>query len=205
MDAITLLTDAQNAGLSVSVVGGVLRVRGPKQAGAIANLLLSRKEEIVPLLAAVSHPFAGMDKPNHMVPLSVNPNEDFEERAAICEYDGGLSREWAEGLARICTMARPVDILPPRWRSIVNAAGQFANQWAQRANEVGWTVEQVFGIQHDVPVKQVCVMGLLCALADPDTTMVDLTEELAIFEVGRNRVLKKLHKDALFTCGKCLL
>lgn len=32
-------------------------------------------------------------------------NEDFEERAAIMEYDGGLSREEAEAKARICTEA----------------------------------------------------------------------------------------------------
>ena len=135
MDAMTLLADARSAGLSVSVAGGVLRVRGPKQAADIANLLLSRKGEIVPLLAVVPPLFAKVDKPEQVVPL--DRNEDFEERAAICEHDGGLSREWAEGLARICTMARPDDILPPRWRSIVDAAGQFVDQWARRAHEVG--------------------------------------------------------------------
>lgn len=46
--------------------------------------------------------------------------EAFEERAAIMEYDGRLTRSMAERLARICQrvdVAEPLKPLPPEKRS----------------------------------------------------------------------------------------
>ena len=48
----------------------------------------------------------------------------FDERAAIIEFDGEIPREWAEGLARLCTMPQPSNVTSWRWRQAVDAAGR---------------------------------------------------------------------------------
>ena len=52
MDSVTLLADAQAAGLSVRAAGDRLVVRGPRAAEHLARRLLARKEEVLPLLHA---------------------------------------------------------------------------------------------------------------------------------------------------------
>ena len=52
MDSVTLLADAQAAGLSVHAAGDRLVVRGPRAAEHLARRLLARKEEVLPLLHA---------------------------------------------------------------------------------------------------------------------------------------------------------
>jgi hypothetical protein len=76
MDSVTLLANAYVAGLQVQADGERLMVRGPKRLAPLVQYLLSRKVEILDVLALV------------------------EERVAIMEYDGGLSRAEAERLAR---------------------------------------------------------------------------------------------------------
>ncbi len=52
MVAVSLLQEAEAAGLSVCVEGDRLVVRGPKSAGAIAERLLDHKAEVIELLSA---------------------------------------------------------------------------------------------------------------------------------------------------------
>lgn len=53
----------------------------------------------------------------------VLPNEDdFIERAAIAEYDGGLSRPHAEALAAIQTIERPAGISKEQMSEIIDRA-----------------------------------------------------------------------------------
>ncbi len=51
MVAVSLLQEAEAAGLSVCVEGDRLVVRGPKSAGAIAERLLDHKTEVLKVLA----------------------------------------------------------------------------------------------------------------------------------------------------------
>ena len=80
MDGVALLTEARAAGLQVRMHGEYLIIRGPKRLAALAQHLLSHKEEVLTILEA------------------------FEERAAIAEYCGGLAREDAEQLAWQCVL-----------------------------------------------------------------------------------------------------
>jgi hypothetical protein len=83
MTADDLLAAARAWGLKVFADGDRLVVRGPRDAGAdLVQALLGRKAELMPLLA-----------------LTAEEREYFEERAAIAEFDGGLSRAAAENLA----------------------------------------------------------------------------------------------------------
>jgi|RhiMetdeSRZDD1v2_1073273.scaffolds.fasta_scaffold2246277_2 hypothetical protein len=81
MDGVALFTEARAAGLQVRMHGEHLIIRGPKRLAALAQQLLSHKEEVLTILEA------------------------FEERAAIAEYCGGLTREDAERLAWQCVLA----------------------------------------------------------------------------------------------------
>jgi hypothetical protein len=80
-----LLALAAASGLSVFARGDRLVVRGPRGTSQeLVRSILGRKEELWPLLA-----LAGADD-----------RDRFEERAAIAEYDGGVTRSEAEQVAR---------------------------------------------------------------------------------------------------------
>ena len=132
-------------------------------------------------------------------------NDSFEERAAICEFDGGLPREWAEGLARLCVMPRPDDINPRRWQSIINAAAIFSDKWARQASEMGWTVEQCFGVHQVAPSKRFDHQGLLWSMSVPGETLIELTANMAVFEVGRHRHRQTMRRDLIMTHEQRLL
>ena len=125
----------------------------------------------------------------------INQDEAFKGRAVIIEHDGGIPDEWAEGLARICVMRRPSDINPCRWQAVVDAAELFSDKWAVKAASFGWTTVQVFGIHRTAPTKQVDSIGLLFALADYEVTLVKLTHDQAVFEVGKDRVRQTMRRD----------
>lgn len=56
MDAVTLLAEAQAAGLTLEVVSDDLRVRGPRSAAAVVERIRSHKAEIVRTLSPQSQP-----------------------------------------------------------------------------------------------------------------------------------------------------
>jgi hypothetical protein len=74
----------------VIVQGDKLVIRGPRQAGRLAEQLLACKGEIIDALTVES-----------LTPADLPPDWHFfwDERAAIMEYDGGLPSECAEALA----------------------------------------------------------------------------------------------------------
>jgi hypothetical protein len=77
MDCLSLLVEARAAGLTLTVEGERLTLRGPKAAESLARHLLARKDEILAL------------------------GERYEERAAILEFEGGWPRFYAERLAML--------------------------------------------------------------------------------------------------------
>lgn len=91
---------------------------------------------------------------------------EFEERAAIIEYDGEIPREWAEGLARLCVMPCPEGINGTRWRQVVNNAGRFTDHWATKASALGWTALDIFGVDRHKPEVAVHTAGLIWLLRD---------------------------------------
>jgi hypothetical protein len=77
MDCLTLLVEARAAGLTLTVEGERLTLRGPKTAESLARRLLARKDEILALA------------------------ECYEERAAILEFEGDWPRLHAERMAML--------------------------------------------------------------------------------------------------------
>ena len=118
---------------------------------------------------------------------------------------GGLPMPWLDGLARLQSMRAPPDITPQRWRGIQDAAGVFADRWARQAHSLGWSVQEVFGCHQAAPSKRFDHQGLLWAMSDPASTLVELTSDLATFQVGRNRVTQRMRRDEVFTHEQRLL
>ena len=132
-------------------------------------------------------------------------DSDFEERAAIIEHCGGTPRQWAEGLAQLCCMRPPEDIPLKRWLAVVSAAGIFADKWARQAASLGWSVQEVFGCHSGAPITRVDAMGLLLAMSGAGVQLVELTADLAVFEVGRTRARQNLRRDEVLTHEQRLL
>jgi hypothetical protein len=101
----------------------------------------------------------------------------FEERAAILEFDDGLSRAEAEAIAHremataiydntqaeyeanlyasalAALRAKcPAYVPESRWRQAIADATAFISEWRQRAHGLGWTRPDVFGL-HPVPER----------------------------------------------------
>lgn len=82
MDASDLLHDLNRAGLTVTAEGGRLAIRpAARLTDSLRAQMRAAKAELLALLDAEAR------------------REAFEERAAVMEYDGGLSREDAERAA----------------------------------------------------------------------------------------------------------
>jgi hypothetical protein len=108
--------------------------------------------------------------------------EDFEERAAIIQYDGEIPVEWAEGLARLCVMSCPEGVDETRWRQAVDNAGLFADQWAAKANSLGWDTHDIYGEDRNKPEAAIHMAGLIWLLQDK--TIVAITADEVIVETG---------------------
>lgn len=118
----------------------------------------SRKHTPVSVPDNFSDAVDGFDRAHWNVP------EEFEERAAIAEHDGRIPREWSEGLAKLCAMSPPEGLTLHRWEELQNDAGRFCDQWADRADALGWTVLDVFGVEPNVLSTRLSRMGLIWLL-----------------------------------------
>jgi len=105
---------------------------------------------------------------------------EFEERAAIVEFDGEIPTEWAEGLARLCAMPKPSNVSARRWRLAVDAAGRFCDQWAAKAAALGWSTLDIFGVDRLKPVDALYTAGLIWILQGK--VIVAISDDAVIVE-----------------------
>jgi len=61
----------------------------------------------------------------------------FEERAAICEHDGELSREHAEQLAALHAAPLPAGVTEEQRAVVIDAAARFLDRWRKDAAKGG--------------------------------------------------------------------
>ena len=104
MDGLTLLQQARAAGLTVAVDGDRLRIRGPRRAEPMARRLLEQKPLVLAALSSSSTaptvaPAPEGDQEITVADLPADWRLEFEERAAIREFEGGQLREHAEAEA----------------------------------------------------------------------------------------------------------
>lgn len=106
--AYDLLTEARGAGVTIDVDGTELLAEGPLT-DELVNRLKEHKAELLRMLSAEV-----MDE---------NAREHLEERAAIAEHDGELSRDEAQTeAARRVFEYRITD--NPRWLMLIAAPGE---------------------------------------------------------------------------------
>jgi hypothetical protein len=107
-------------------------------------------------------------------------SEAEEERAAIIEHDGGVSRAWAEGFARLHPDRPPGDVPLRRWRRFVDDVGLFLDKWARYAAALGWGPYDLFGCDRDRPFARIDQAGLLWLLNGDK--LIALSENTATIE-----------------------
>jgi hypothetical protein len=61
-------------------------------------------------------------------------------------------------------MPAPRGITSKRWHSVVDAAGEFLEQWAPEAACYGWTTHDIFGCDRNRPGARFDCMGLVMLL-----------------------------------------
>ena len=104
MDGLTLVQQAQAAGLTVAVEGDRLRIRGPRRSEPMARRLLEQKPLVLAALSSSSTAPTVAPVPEGgqeiiVADLPADWGLEFEERAAIREFEGGQLREHAEAEA----------------------------------------------------------------------------------------------------------
>ena len=137
MSAAAVLADLKHAGATITVEGDKLRVTAPVAVPAeVLDRLRAYKTEVVTLLSR--------RKP---------------EPAAAA-----MSREWAEGIARLQTMPPPANVPPRRWEQFIDDTARFANHWDAKAAALGWAVADLWGCHRDKPYERIDCAGLLWLL-----------------------------------------
>ena len=83
---MNILNDINNAGLNISLVGDQLRIANPEKLNdSLRDLIRANKSEIIKYFSNTQ--------------LLQDIRERTEERSAIMEFDGGLSRQDADAAA----------------------------------------------------------------------------------------------------------
>lgn len=100
-------------------------------------------------------------------------NADFDERAAIAEFEAVVPREWAEGFARLDTAKPLLGFSCDRWRQLIDDGGRFLDQWANQAAALGWTAVDVFGLHRDAPAARLDGIGLVALIRGGEIVAID--------------------------------
>ena len=107
--------------------------------------------------------------------------KEEEERAAMLEYAGDISRAWAEGFARLDRDQPPRDVPPRRWQQFVDDIGRFLDSsFCAVAALLGWTAYDLFGCDRDRPFARIDREGLIWLL--DGSKIVMLAENAATIE-----------------------
>lgn len=65
--------------------------------------------------------------------LRSDANVEFEERAAIVEFDGCMPREWAEQFARYLTSTKPARVSDMDWSWFLTTCGRLIDEAPREA------------------------------------------------------------------------
>lgn len=122
------------------------------------------------------------------LPTRCSLETDFEERAAIIQYEAGVPRDWAEGYARLLCIERPEAISPRRWQQILDDGGYFLERWARQAAQLDWSLLEVFGVSPKAPEHRLDMLGLVPSLCGCRVVM--LTAEAATIQAGPDHTLR---------------
>ncbi len=168
--ALDILDRAQRHGVIITPAGGTLKLLAEhKPPDDIIAALSAHKAEILGLLSGEVW------------------TDEHEERAAQVEFDGGIPRAWAEGLARLDSSRAPADVPLWRWLRFMDDCGRFVDEWAWRASRLGWTPLALFGCDRTKPFARLDRAGLLWLVEG--RRILALTPETAAIEISGGKSL----------------
>jgi len=151
----------------------------------LANRVLDRDNSRDTERDSLSHPASSetgeVGQEYRPVPRLETNQIEYEERAAIIEYDGKIPRDWAEGYARLCTMQRPENVSEARWQQVLLHAGRFIDRWAASTSALGWSTLDIFGVDRMRPEGDEHMAGLIWQLHDKD--IVAISEDAIVVEI----------------------
>jgi hypothetical protein len=101
--------------------------------------------------------------------------DDLVERSAIIEEGAGVPREWADGFARLCSMAIPEGVPVHRWRQLIDNAGRFIDCFAVQAHQLGWDTASVFGCHPHRPDARLNLQGMIWLIGDGELVAIGET------------------------------
>ena len=190
MDGLTLLREAESAGLQVHAEGDKLVVEGPKSAEPIALRLIEHKADVLPLVQPKT------------APAFLNfPHETVLREAPYTRSDG-IPTEWAQGAIKLRSMAGPTDINAERWRVILADAAAFMERFAAQAAVLGWITAEIWGVHRIAPLQRLDAAGLVVLLRGRE--IAALTEDRATIRTPTGKFLSFRRAD-VDTRGQRLL
>ncbi|MGI8839893.1 MAG: hypothetical protein ACR2F8_03770 [Caulobacteraceae bacterium] len=89
-----------------------------------------------------------------IVPSIETRSDALAERAAIVAEGAGVPAEWADGFAALDAMPVPRGVGEAAWRAMLDAAGRFLDAWGSRCAALGWTADELLGLDADAPMNR---------------------------------------------------
>ena len=165
-------------------------VRRPAESGQVDKLpsaidehgLTNSATPVAPAIDRAIGSARRLDSERSLIPSRFDDwRAEFDERAAIVEYDGEIPRAWAEGFARLDPDRPPADVPPRRWQRFVDDVGRFLDDgWAAEAAALGWGPLDLFGCDRERPFARIDHAGLLWLLNGD--RLVELDRHRAMIE-----------------------
>ncbi len=89
--------------------------------------------------------YLNQSQPTHYVSPAgaLSDVHDFDERAAIANYDGGIPEAYASAFAQL-QIAQPIGVSQPQWLRAIDDAGRFLDQWGSVAEKLQWLAQDIF-------------------------------------------------------------
>jgi hypothetical protein len=153
------------------------------------------KAELLEALAEAEPPRAPQANDGQLrTPEDDDEYVEHEERSAIREYAGDMSREWADLLTRLNRVRpQPANVTSREWLSYVDACDKLAD-WAVHMAELGWSPQAVLGWDGRGDFPYTAHKSLPWLLADGGYTLISLDAHEAVVDThaGDQRVLRRL-------------
>ena len=105
----------------------------------------------------------------------------------------GIPRAWADGVAKLTTIARPAMVRPDRWRRAVADAECFIAEWGAQAAALGWDTLGLFGAHPTHPLQRLDCAGLVWLLHGDD--VIAITSASACMRTSRGATLTYLRRS----------
>jgi hypothetical protein len=174
MSAATLLSQVERDGVTVVYRGpDSLSLSGPRAAVAKwSSAIREAKPLLIQHLLRVGDVGVVATAPSVISPTEPDP-DDFAERAAHVQHDGGIQQPLADCLAAILTAGKPIDMPAVRWLRFQTDAAVLIDDWGTKALALGWSVNDLLGVDVIAPWQRIDCMGLCWLLNGAAVVAID--------------------------------